>query len=149
MDRALDACEFGGRRCAEKHSEDFQYCGLSPQKIRLLEIQKPGHKSPHPHFRLKHYYRNETPPYIALSYTWGDEDNPIEEIFINSRKKRVRPNLFQALYFLRGYHQFQYLWVDALCIDQDDVAERNEQVRNMHYTFRNAKLVVAWLGCLI
>lgn len=38
------------------------------------------------------------------------------------------------------------LWVDALCINQDDPEERGEQVVNMASIYRTAEAVIAWLG---
>lgn len=40
---------------------------------------------------------------------------------------------------------FEWLWIDALCINQSDTSERNEQVFRMGEIFRNAALVVAWI----
>jgi hypothetical protein len=38
------------------------------------------------------------------------------------------------------------LWVDAICINQDDIAERNAQILRMQHKFTQASLVTVWLG---
>jgi hypothetical protein len=42
--------------------------------------------------------------------------------------------------------QDKVLWIDALCINQPDVAERNEQVSKMKFVYQLAQGVVSWLG---
>ncbi|KAI0097430.1 heterokaryon incompatibility protein-domain-containing protein [Nemania sp. FL0031] len=55
-------------------------------------------------------------------------------------------NLYSALRFLRYADHARALWVDALCINQDDDDERNHQVRLMNHIYSKAKQVIAWLG---
>jgi hypothetical protein len=38
------------------------------------------------------------------------------------------------------------LWVDAICIDQSNIEERNHQVKLMDLIYKNAKIVFMWLG---
>jgi hypothetical protein len=42
--------------------------------------------------------------------------------------------------------QSQLLWIDALCIDQESIVERQHQVRQMGLIFSAAKAVASWLG---
>lgn len=83
--------------------------------------------------------------YTALSYTWGD---PLvtTSIFINSIEIQVTLNLEAALRHIRHQSQTVILWVDALCINQRDISEKNHQVRMMGEIFSGAQLVIAWLG---
>ena len=48
---------------------------------------------------------------------------------------------------MEGQYTSSKMFIDALCIDQSDIAERNHQVRQMGDVYRAAKAVVAWLGC--
>ena len=84
------------------------------------------------------------PKYEALSYTWGE---PVDdfEIIVNSVTFAVRRNLWQALYHLRGAES-RTLWIDALCINQKNIPERNEQVQMMRQIYERAQRVVIWLG---
>ncbi|KAH7378654.1 heterokaryon incompatibility protein-domain-containing protein, partial [Cadophora sp. MPI-SDFR-AT-0126] len=65
--------------------------------------------------------------YEALSYEWGHFKSS-KEIFINGMRFFVRDNLWNALYDLREDSP-RRLWIDALCIDQQNVDERNHQVQ--------------------
>ena len=44
------------------------------------------------------------------------------------------------------YPEWRYFWIDAICIDQRNVAEKTEQVSRMEETYRNATTIAAWLG---
>lgn len=86
--------------------------------------------------------------YIALSYTWGDPYHT-RSIIINGKQIKVRSNLEAALRALRGkalVHMGIFVWIDALCINQDDISERNEEVKRMRSIYRDARDVVVWLG---
>jgi hypothetical protein len=82
--------------------------------------------------------------YGALSYTWGEPVNEAE-IIVNSITLLVRKNLWEALYHLRGAVP-RTLWIDAVCISQDDIPERNDQVRMMRQIYERAQRVTIWLG---
>ena len=84
--------------------------------------------------------------YDALSYAWGS-GGKFSEIRCNGLQVLVTENLFKALYALRSTNKnARYLWVDALCINQDDSSEKNEQVWNMLAIYQKARKVIAWLG---
>jgi hypothetical protein len=57
-----------------------------------------------------------------------------------------RQNLFEALLHLRGKKETRILWVDAVCINQQDKSERNEQVRWMGEIYSSVQQVIIWLG---
>ncbi|KAI0405808.1 hypothetical protein F4802DRAFT_560770 [Xylaria palmicola] len=86
--------------------------------------------------------------YIALSYAWG----PVEDqrkILINGIETEVRPNLYAALLELRKspwVYRGIRLWIDALCINQNDTRERAQQVSIMRSIYVAAWQVVVWLG---
>ncbi|KAH6892588.1 heterokaryon incompatibility protein-domain-containing protein, partial [Thelonectria olida] len=81
----------------------------------------------------------------ALSYVWGGGD-PKNRILLDGDSFLVRDNLFDALTRLRNDAQVRRLWVDAICINQDDVLERNSQVRLMTELYSAASKVLVWLG---
>ena len=58
----------------------------------------------------------------------------------------VRPNLASALKQLRYRDRPRYLWIDAICINQDDNNERNVQVALMGGIYSGASEVCVWLG---
>ncbi|KAH8657709.1 heterokaryon incompatibility protein-domain-containing protein [Xylariales sp. PMI_506] len=85
------------------------------------------------------------PPYEALSYFWGDASNP-QPVCCNSHILHVTWNLFTALRHLRHTQEDRVLWVDAICINQTDLAERAAQVILMRDIYQSANDVVVWLG---
>jgi hypothetical protein len=57
----------------------------------------------------------------------------------------VRKNLWEALRHLRATER-RTLWIDAVCINQQNVPERNAQVKMMRQIYERAQKVVIWLG---
>lgn len=86
----------------------------------------------------------ETPKYYALSYCWGDP-NITEKILVNGSEMRVTTNLEIALRQLRS-DGYTTLWIDALCINQEDQEEKNLQVLRMKTIYQRAEEVIIWLG---
>ncbi|KAE9379554.1 HET-domain-containing protein, partial [Stipitochalara longipes BDJ] len=93
---------------------------------------------------LKHSSLEEAPQYEALSYVWG-ETNASEPIQLHGQEVTVRQNLLDALRHLRCDRE-RTLWVDAICIDQENVLERNHQVGQMGFIYGFASRVISWLG---
>ena len=87
--------------------------------------------------------------YEALSWTWGN-DNEDYVILIKRNevtyKKRVRKELALALKYLRRPGKERRLWIDAVCIDQENDEERNQQVQMMSRVYTRAQQVCIWLG---
>lgn len=83
--------------------------------------------------------------HTCLSYTWGLH-KPTKTIRINGRYFHIRPNLWGFLNMARLSKITQPLWIDALCINQGHVGERNHQVQMMGDIYRSATEVLVWLG---
>ncbi|KAK0631653.1 heterokaryon incompatibility protein-domain-containing protein [Immersiella caudata] len=125
---------------------EFTYpSSASPEELRLLKPTAITRNSLH--FTLLKVRRAATPTYAAVSYTWGN-DEPSEFIYLDNQKFYVRPNLWSCLYHLGqdAHHSRIKLWVDAICIDQTNNAERSSQVRRMDETYQRAAHVSVWLG---
>ncbi|KAJ4858106.1 heterokaryon incompatibility protein (HET) domain-containing protein [Trichoderma breve] len=96
----------------------------------------------------------------ALSYTWGlpifshslkildnnDDNGILTSQLSSSREIRITENLYAALRCLRKQTETLVLWVDAVCIDQNNIVERNSQVANFPKTYAEATSVLVWLG---
>ena len=74
-------------------------------------------------------------------------------IVCDSQTILVTANLRDALQMLnkskiatKEITKQKYVWIDALCVDQENIAERNAQVANMAETFKAAQGVIVWLG---
>lgn len=88
----------------------------------------------------------DCPDYMALSYEWGSENSRKHNILISGQIFAIRDNLYQALTHIRSGTEMQYLWIDAICINQGDNRERNHQVGIMGKIYRQAQAVRVWLG---
>lgn len=96
-------------------------------------------------FRAFLYQQDEVIPYEALSYTWGSAEAP-KHILVNGKILVVTKNLHQALQQLRDKDQDRILWIDAICINQDNEKERGHQVQQMGEIFKQADRVLFYLG---
>ncbi|MCJ1447425.1 MAG: hypothetical protein MMC23_007936 [Stictis urceolatum] len=83
--------------------------------------------------------------YEALSYAWGDTQST-KPILLDGFLVQVTDNLESALRQLRRGSQPVRLWVDAICINQKDLEEKQCQVRHMGKIYERAQRVIAWLG---
>lgn len=83
--------------------------------------------------------------YEALSYVWGDADDS-RSICVNGHRLTVRANLHIALSRLRDPVLDRIIWIDAICINQEDLNERGHQVQLMAKIYSKASQVVIWLG---
>jgi hypothetical protein len=85
------------------------------------------------------------PRFEALSYTWGDKKNQ-KHIVLNGDTFLIRENIEAALRRLRYTNKLRILWVDAICVNQRDDIEKNEQVLLMRQIYESAERVCIWLG---
>jgi len=96
----------------------------------------------------------ENTVYAALSCVWGDE-NVTETILVNGHPMSVTINLSEFLRELRRRRRQQEpqdactpivpLWADAVCMNQQDVLERNSQVKPMKTIYASCTTVLLWL----
>jgi hypothetical protein len=84
-------------------------------------------------------------PYEALSYVWGE---PLfsRKLYTPSGFIPITSSLADALHHLRHPQMKRNLWIDAICINQDDVHERGHQVSGMARVYASAEGVLVWLG---
>ena len=136
----------------------YKYTPLDAQsqQIRLLSLA-PGMFDDDIYVSLETVAltQDNPPEYEALSYTWGSTENSPDvdvtphmaasELGLSGRLA-VTPNLAQALRYLRSPAQPRTLWIDAICINQEDVKEREQQVERMGDVYRSARQVLVWLG---
>jgi hypothetical protein len=89
------------------------------------------------------------PEYRALSYVWGDP-SATKVILVDNTPFKVRINLWNYLVQARREEMCtldaRYIWVDAVCINQNDLDERSKQVAIMGQIYSKASEVYAWLG---
>ena len=103
---------------------------LVGKEIRLLKLL-PGNWTDLLVGKLYKTTTNER--YMALSYYWGSSAES-HHMQIDGQSKPIRVNLERALRTIRHCQQTKpvILWVDAICINQDDVSEKECQVAFMY-----------------
>lgn len=84
-------------------------------------------------------------PYEALSYVWGSDSTP-RCIFLDGTTLSITDNLYAALLHLRDHQLPRMLWVDAVCISQQDEQEKGYQIQLMPTIYSRASHVIVWLG---
>ena len=138
----------------------YQYAPLDPhEEIRLLVLSGSGvRETPSGkaiECSLTHVRLANKPAYKALSYRWGEAVD-VRQLLVNGHPMWVRKNLWLALWHILAQDgartsqiwkgTTRYLWVDAVCINQDDIMERNHQVGIMSQIYSKAEEVAVWLG---
>lgn len=132
---------------------------LSPERreIRVLEIET-GATGVQVSCKLHTVSLDDDPYFIALSYVWGDP-SVTEEITLDGIKTRITTNLASALKHVQKHwaeidafsrcsrdpSSFR-IWADAVCINQQDDAEKSQQVALMKHIYTTADSVFAWLS---
>lgn len=121
----------------------YEPLDIEKEEIRLITIL-PG-ESGVVKCRLENISLGVNPIYQALSYCWGNAKQT-KKIIVNECAVHVTANLEEALRRLRVSDPGSYIWIDALCIDQRNVYERDRQVLRMRDIYSKAKWVIAWIG---
>ncbi|KXJ86962.1 heterokaryon incompatibility protein-domain-containing protein [Microdochium bolleyi] len=116
----------------------------SPTSIRIL-ILEPALRDSQPLKVSLHECPIFDPAYEALSYTWGARTGTVP-ISCEGQTILVTPNCASALVHLRNRFKPRQLWIDAICIDQGSVGEKNQQVPLMGEIYSLATRTVIWLG---
>ena len=87
----------------------------------------------------------DKPEYEALSYVWGNSTTR-QDIMVDNLPFSATQNLAVALQHLQLPDKPRKLWIDAICINQSNVEERNAQVQMMGEIYAHANPVLIWLG---
>ena len=117
----------------------------SNREFRVLRLL-PGEFADEIRCSLAKHALSAPPEYEALSYTWGASYYRRTVTVNGVSNFPVTDNLFSALRRLRRRDQSRVLWIDAICINQDDIHERNSQVSQMGEIYRATSTLLVWLG---
>lgn len=133
------------------HSIQYHQMSAVLREIRLLQIDTnppPDDEDDALRCSLRHVVLDSQPerPYAAMSYCWG----PVPEesyMTIDGRKARVRQSAATALRSVIR-EAGELIWIDAICINQEDIPEKGRQVAIMKDIYMHANEVRIWLGNL-
>ena len=84
-------------------------------------------------------------PFEALSYVWG-RHHSWDTIAVDGKLVKLTTTLAVMLRRLRHPDQPRVIWADQICINQEDLIERSQQVRHMNSVYQKASRVLVWLG---
>ncbi|KAB8253517.1 heterokaryon incompatibility protein-domain-containing protein [Aspergillus pseudonomiae] len=122
---------------------------LEPNTTRLVRLLPPERDDVQIRCELFNYILPERSGrkhlYEALSYVWGSGSKPCT-ISLNGIAFPVTQNLYTALSHLRDPQLERTIWVDAICIDQDNGDEKSIQIPLMRAIYAQADRVIVWLG---
>lgn len=125
--------------------EPFLYSALNdPSKDGRLINLHPSSSEDILVYNLMNIKAAAMPEYEALSYVWGPR-SLTREITVKAETKYIRENLWSALYHMQLPLKPLVLWIDAICIDQENMDERNHQVRLVGKIYTGATTILVWL----
>jgi hypothetical protein len=110
--------------------------------IRLLKILP---NSPSDTICCEMQHTTVDTSFICLSYVWGSPETQ-HKILVNNAEFWIWSNLWDFLCIAKEKYPLTAFWIDAICIDQNSIAERNHQVSLMSDIYSQAERVLAWLG---
>ncbi|KAI0103385.1 HET domain-containing protein [Nemania sp. FL0031] len=125
------------------------YSTLQANSIRLINLGLTEGLS----ITLQTINIKETPPYFALSYAWDAQSNTVP-IEVNGQIFSISLDLAEAILRLRTFrvddfglnNRVEWVWIDKICINQEDFAERSNQVQIMNLIYARAIRTLIWLG---
>jgi hypothetical protein len=125
---------------------EYQPLNSARNEIRLVRLER-NRVSPGFSFDLLKVSISDAPPYTALSYAWGEGS---KSVYVPTEFGSCRVSNTLIRFFEQVQESDEdskaYYWVDAICIDQSNVAERNEQVLRMKEIYEAAEQIVVWLN---
>jgi hypothetical protein len=132
------------------------YAFNSKSQIRLLELKLSSTGQPVWTFTrpitiiANHGHEAEAAcQFAAVSYEWGDSQC-VEPFTVCGKEVRLRRNLVDFLHAVPGLRDKQNLpavfWIDSLCIDQDNIEEKMDQIQLLRNIYSSATCVLSWLG---
>ncbi|KAJ4179794.1 hypothetical protein NW755_012190 [Fusarium falciforme] len=124
---------------------------LAPDEFRLIALSAPLSIDDPIHIDLEVYKNERCPEYEATSYTWAGENGdgsftmpiyigPWWDVLIQTK------NCWSMLRLMRPLKGCRMIWVDAICINQNDISERDAQVSKMSQIYSACRSVYLYLG---
>ncbi|KAM0340383.1 hypothetical protein ACHAPU_010520 [Fusarium lateritium] len=125
----------------------YPYTPLPAGSIRLLRLSPVSAASSQIVCgTLEAYDLEKSPPFIALSYEWGPPEVNHPNLYLKGGTVPLRSNAVAALTTLRDHHKVTRIWIDMVCIDQENIPERSAQVQMMDAIYLRSAEVLIWLG---
>jgi hypothetical protein len=136
-------------------ADRFFYSPIPVDSIRLITLQRQtefgrisyAHGLLRPACTMSVVRLEDSPKFVAVSYAWG-ASTKVNWIRCNRSCLPVTKSVFDLLTDLGNPKLGTELplWIDAICINQDDDAELAVQIRKMNWVYSQADEVIVWLG---
>lgn len=123
---------------------NYRYSPLAPGQFRVIHLN-PGTNSKLV-ASLEVIDGLERCNYEAVSYCWGSEELTQVIDMHDGTVLRVTDSAYNVLWHLRQSRSARKLWVDQICIDQTNHAEKSVQVKEMHKVYKHTERLIIWLG---
>ncbi|KAF2460245.1 heterokaryon incompatibility protein-domain-containing protein, partial [Lineolata rhizophorae] len=94
---------------------------------------------------LLHFPLASVPLYEAISYAWGDPSKT-QTIIVDGRPYATTTKVLEILRGMASPESSRLLWIDAVCINQDDLDEKATQIPLMSKIYCRATSTAVWLG---
>lgn len=149
--RGRDNTLLSSERRPQNAAHSSIYRPLEDGQFRLIYLDSTKSQSDLIHLDLEQHDLDNCPEYEATSYAWtgeDDKDQSSNPIFIGNFYDVAlqTKNCASMLKYLRPSRGIRMVWIDAICIDQSNIREREKQVIAMRDIYRNASRVVVYLG---
>lgn len=120
----------------------FVYSPSASNTIRLLRVLRDEDQL---RYCLSTFSKDNIPNFYALSYSWDGQSRD-QVILCNDTLLAVTSNVQKLLPYLHLEYKSNYIWIDAICIDQDSPIDQNTQIPLMRIIYTEAIKVIVWLG---
>lgn len=120
--------------------QEYVYRPLKYRHIRLLNVTQDLEDS-----HIIDTSFESAPPYTAVSYTWNGESRD-HHLLVDGSNIKITQNVKKALPHLIRSAKTQHLWIDGVCINQEDDEEKAIQVPLMKEIYTLSQECLVWLG---
>ena len=143
--RCLTQASAWFKECLENHTRCNQFLGVHTTETlpsRLLAVGSETAKL----VATEHLQNPKVPLYMTVSHKWQRRMPKLLQCNIEDMKQGVSifelPQTFQDTFQLAMALQIRYIWIDALCILQDDDVDKASEILKMSHIYRHAILNV-------
>jgi hypothetical protein len=125
-------------------SSPYHQLDQSKRQFRLLRLLDSDADHVQCELRIFSLADYDPPVWKALSYRWGDDDAE-SVVHVNGHPIPIRKNLQKIITQMSTEERHDWIFIDALCIDQENEAEKPGQVELMGEIYRQAEGVLTWI----
>ena len=124
----------------------YRYIPLETDRhFRLLSVRSLHTSSgPQWEYDIVAFPLDHAPSYETISYVWGDNKR-IRNLNLAKETLPITESISKAIPLLSPHSKTGYLWIDQLCINQDDIPERNRQVQLMGEVYSRSMRTLVYL----